>query len=230
MRKDLRGTGEPAGVPVCDDARMTDIFSCAAYGCVVLDQDTVHQHRHPGLIQIGPILLEDRSSVDDVVTVPLAGLAHRIDKGRLLLVDRADHAVDIGFIVIGVKYLDLIQPLEENSAVASALALALDPHRSHPFQMELATAELSLGADVSGASLDNCHHSIVNTPEGRRAIFSHPHGKVFPVKKHNGVGRCRTGSARIDHCRLRIPELGHGRSHLRGFRMVLLRRLGICCR
>ncbi len=114
---------------------------------IVLDQDAVVEDRHPRRPEQLSVLVEARPVEDDVVGLPLAGLAAGVDERRVLAVERRPSTVGIGLVVVAVEDLDLVDVHQEDAAVAPVLAFALDHGRGRPLDMELAVAEPLLRPD-----------------------------------------------------------------------------------
>ena len=91
---------------------------------VVLDDDTIVNHRDGCRTQEFPIILKPRCLPDDVVAIPLARFPHGVDQRRGLFIDRGGLTVEVGCVVVRVENLDLIGSKKE-ATVASCLAAPL---------------------------------------------------------------------------------------------------------
>ena len=129
--------------------RQADILGSALDLKVVLYQHAIEQDGDIGLVEIGPVCLKDRRRVDDIVDIPLTGLAHGVDERTPLLVHGSYHAIAVRHIFVVIKYLKLIETLEEDTTVASALARALDTLGHTPLYMELAGTKFVAGLNVT---------------------------------------------------------------------------------
>ena len=91
---------------------------------MVLDQDTILQDREGGLTRHS-VAIEQGPMKDNVIALPLTRFGTDIDKGDRAPVEGGALTVGIGRIVVGVQDLNLVGVLQEDAAVASALAPAL---------------------------------------------------------------------------------------------------------
>ena len=82
---------------------------------------------------------------NDVVDVPLAGLAGGIGERRPLAVNPAGLPIGIGGVVDGVQHLNLVAAHQQHAAIAAALAGAANIGRLGPLHVELAIAEFLAG-------------------------------------------------------------------------------------
>ena len=148
--------------------------------------------------------------------MPLAGLAHRVRQRNALLVKAADHAVDVGLVVVGVEDLQLISGVfgagrsQEQSAVATQLARAGNVFGNSPFDMELLVPEGALGLNIASGFI-YCDHTVGDDPfrRGRAVLRRHPLVQILAVEQDDCVrGRCSAGSARHYHPGLRLPDFG----------------------
>ena len=91
--------------------------------------------------------IESRGSKEHVVGLPFAGLAAGIHDRRLLLVDRATLAIEVGLIDERVEDLQFIATHEMDAAVTATLTGAFDLGGRCEFEMQLAIAEALLRGD-----------------------------------------------------------------------------------
>src|SRR5579859_1990398 len=124
---------------------------------------------------------------DDVVGLPLTRLAGGVDQRGVLAVDRSGLAVEVGFVLIRVEDLQFVPSLQNNSAVAPALAFTAHCSRSRPLDMQLAIPEGFPGTDAAGP-VDSCH-SVLDLPAGLAPAFALPLRQITAIKKDDGVGR-----------------------------------------
>src|SRR5882762_9772521 len=122
--------------------------------------------------------VEARAVKDDVVDLPLARRSRGVHLRRKLAVNGRGLAVGIGFTLIRVEHLHLINTVQEDAAVAAILILTLRGIWLGEFNVELAIAE---------------------------GVFVLPLGEIFAVEENGRVRRCmagsflRAGGSRLDH-------------------------------
>src|SRR6266566_6785063 len=80
---------------------------------VVLHEDAVLQDGNGRRLLHTAIGVKSGRVIDDVIRLPLAGLARYIYEGSVLLVDGACLAMEIGFVVPGIQDLKLVTTLQE---------------------------------------------------------------------------------------------------------------------
>jgi hypothetical protein len=198
---------------VCLIERLADVEGLPFELEVVLHQ---HSVKEDGDIRRGferSIGVEGGRGPDDVVGLPFAGLAVRIDQRRALFVDAAGLAVDIGFVVVGVEDLQLVSGVagagggEKDAAVAARLAAAGDVLRDSPFDVELVIAEGVFGFDISGGLADG-KDAVGDGPFGGGVILSgNPLVKIFAVEEDECVGGSRgVGGTGRDDGGDRLPD------------------------
>ena len=81
---------------------------------------------------------------EDIVDLPFALLAHRVDKRRIATVDRACLPVRVSFALVAIENLNLILVEEDDSGVAPPLSGTFDPHRLHPSRYEVGSPRSDL--------------------------------------------------------------------------------------
>lgn len=123
----------------------------------------------------------------DVVGLPFAGWFGSIYSGRELAVNGAGLAVRIGFVVVGIEDLHFVAAKDVYAVIAAALAFAFNFGWSGELEVQLEITVFILGADNAGFC--GFHVVLFDLPFHFAAISSHPFGKVFAVKKDNGVRR-----------------------------------------
>src|SRR5262245_4924147 len=138
------------------------------YFRVVLDQDAVVEGGDRGFLLDPAVVAEDRRVVDDVVGLPFTGFAAGVDQRRILFVNRAGLAVEVSLVVVRIEHLDFVAALQEDSAVATALAFAYDLGRRGPFDVQLDIIKFPPGSDSAGSANDN-HRAVLHFPF-RRSI------------------------------------------------------------
>src|SRR6185312_1396998 len=164
---------------------------------VVVHQDTVEEDGLIGRLQYF-VSIHFRGFEDDVVSLPLAGLARRVLERRPLTVDGADLSIGIGGIVPAIEHLNFIAALQENAAVAAVLAVAANFGGVGENHVELHIAELFLRHDVTLAE-SHFHVAVLDLPAGlaglRHRTGRHhllrplPVGEIFSIKEDDGVRR-----------------------------------------
>src|SRR5690554_1022574 len=187
----------------------SDIGGGAADDRMVLDHDAVMQHGDSGRCAVGAVFLEGGRGIDDIVAVPLARFPHGVHQGRCLLVDAGRLSVHIGFVLVAVEDLDLVDSLQEESAVAATLAFALDPFRYAPLDVQLEVAKLPFRLDIARSSLHG-ENAVLYRPSCRAAFDALPLRKVLAVEEEDGIRRDGVGGY---YLWLRLPVLGHRRGH-----------------
>src|SRR5262245_367201 len=138
----------------------------AEYFRVVLDQDAVVEDGDRRFLLDTAVVAEDRRVVDDVVGLPFAGFAAGVDQRRVLFVNRAGLAVEVGLVIVRIEHLDFVAPLQEDSAVSTPLAFANDLGRRGPFDVQLDVVKFPLGSDGAGSANDD-HRAVLYIPFGR---------------------------------------------------------------
>ena len=98
-----------------------------------------------------PIGTKSWTSPKNVVAVPFARRSHDVDHRGRLFVDRARLAVEVGFVVIRIEYLNFVDAHQKQAAVATALALAVGRCGSRPFDVDLAVAEFWFADNITFA-------------------------------------------------------------------------------
>lgn len=113
--------------------------ACAALKCdMVLHQDAVVQDGEIRLTCDPAGIIEDRPMEDDIISLPLTGLAAGIHQRNRPAVQRSTLTVRVGFVFIRVEDLDFIGSLEEHAAIAASLAGACNLGGRGELHMQLA--------------------------------------------------------------------------------------------
>jgi len=115
---------------------------------VVLHEDAVAEHGEITGVHDPPVPVNGTTK-NYVHLLELTGRAQRVSERRVGAVDGIGETVRIGRVLVVVQDLHLDEAHQENTAVASALAIALNLARRSPFNMQLAVAEPRLGSDVT---------------------------------------------------------------------------------
>lgn len=149
----------------------------------VMDHDAVVDHRDPRFLNES-LTVKPRCLEDDVIDLPGARRAARVDEWWFLAVDGRRLSIRVRWVVMGVENLDLVSSKEKDSAVAPPLGLAFNPGGGCPFDVELAVAKVLSGLDVAGAV--DFHETVFDFPGGF-AVSSGPLGEVGAVKENNRV-------------------------------------------
>ena len=103
-----------------------------------------------GKWMLGAVLLETRSGIDNIVSIPFARFLAGVHQRRSLLVDTPGLAVRIGFVLVVVENLHFVHALHKHAAVAASLAFADDFGRCAPLEVQLEVAEILFRADAAG--------------------------------------------------------------------------------
>lgn len=149
-----------------DVGRRAFNFPVVLYEHAVVEDGKISGPKHH------PVVVEDRSGEDDVVTVPLAHGYGGVNQRRVLLVDRSGLAVGVGIASVGFEYLDLIAFLKEYTAIAALLAFLAGLLRAAPFEVQLNVFKVAAGLDESAAGL-NGHDAVFDRPFYRTFVFHH---------------------------------------------------------
>ena len=107
---------------------------------VVEDQNAVVQHGDERWA-FEFAVFEPGCLPDHVIGLPFTGLPRSIHHWRRLFIDGATLAIEIGFILIGIKNLDFISIHQEYTAIATTLAAPLNFLGGGKLNMQLAIAE-----------------------------------------------------------------------------------------
>ena len=142
---------------------------------------------------------------NDVVGLPLAGLAAGVDQRGVVAVERAALAVRIGLVVITIEHLDFIAAHQIDAAVAAALALALRGRRVPPIRR--ATGSRRIPPWRKSRLGRGFHRAILDFPFWFGAAFAAEFGQVLAIKEHDGIRRRTARPAGIDHRRLWLLPL-----------------------
>src|SRR5208282_6915982 len=86
----------------------------------------------------------------------------------------------------GVENLNLVEPVQENSAVAAVLVLAVRRVGGGPLDVQLAIAIGVLSPDVPTVG-HRCEITLSHGPLRRSAFDLFPIRQILAVEKHNGI-------------------------------------------
>src|SRR4051812_16677325 len=92
------------------------------FGVVLRDHAVVEDRRVSGRLELA--VFEARPVEDDVVYLPFARFARSIHERRRLPVDRGGLAIRIRRVLEGIEHLNFVAAVEEDAAIAAALAIA----------------------------------------------------------------------------------------------------------
>ena len=159
----------------------------------MLDEDAIPEHGDVrGCEQRRAVEL--RGLEDDVVGLPLPGLAGDVDERRVLAIDRCRLAVSIGDVLVRIQHLHLIAAHEGDAAVAAVLARASSRARSGELHMQLHVTEFLARHDRSRAG-SGLEVAIFHWPRRVRLL---PLPRVLPlrqvlaVEEHDRIRRRHT--------------------------------------
>src|SRR5262245_39908744 len=103
---------------------------------VIVNGDAVPEHGlESSLHELA--ILESWRFEHEVVTLPFTAVARGVDRRRPLAVDRAGLSVGVSTVLEAVEHLNLVEPHEEDAAVAAPLAVAGDDGGRGPFEVKL---------------------------------------------------------------------------------------------
>jgi len=134
---------------------------------------------------------------NNVVGLPLAGLAARIHERGSVPVKCGGLAVRIGAVLITVQDLDLVASHEVNPTVPTALAFAFNLRRCGPLHVQLHGPKFLSSENV--ARVVDLGVSVLHALASGCALSISPLRQVFAVKKHDGVGRRSSLRSGINH-------------------------------
>ena len=111
---------------------------------MVLYQNTVLNHRKITRSHLHPILIKNRRRENDVIALPLPWALTGVDQWNVLLVNRSTLTIGISNIVVIIENLNLVFFLEENTAVAPALACAIHHRMAYGIRGAAGTIQTSV--------------------------------------------------------------------------------------
>src|SRR3569833_1169923 len=174
--------------------RFADIAGAAFQFKMVLYQYAVVDHRNISGCGQAAIRLEHRRRPDDIIRLPLTGLAAGIGQRYGLLVDAAHLSVDIGLVVIVVQYLQLITVItlagagEEDTAIATRLVLTGDIGGDLVFDVQLVVGEGFFGLYITGLFVHR-YSAILHVPFRSAAIVDgYPLIQVLAIEEVHRIG------------------------------------------
>ena len=164
---------------------------------VVLDLDAVVDDGKSGASGDFAFFVKDRAVEGDVIGLPLAGFATGIHQRLGTTIQSAALAVGIGDVFIAIEHLDFVLSHQKDSAIATALARALDLGGSGEFDVESAGAEFFFALNVARAG-GGLERAINELPFRRLTIGSGPVFVSFlgAIEKNFGIG-WRLGCGRV---------------------------------
>src|SRR5690625_5290037 len=182
---------------------------------IVLDKDTVQQHRHSGRLLKLLLIIEDRSFEKYLVSLPLTRSFGRICQRDMLLVDTSRHPIGIGRIVPVIQHLQLIAILRKHAAVAASLGISLIHFLRVAFSVEMDIFEAVTCSDRSGSRFDG-HGTILEDPLYVCTVCRFPMFKRCTVKENRGIG------GRVLKDVHGLPLFGLRLPHFSEFRILIL--------
>ena len=118
---------------------------------------------------------------NDIVCLPLAGRAARVDQGRVFTVNSAGLAVRIGIRVIGIQYLQFVESHQTDAAVPTGLVRPCRRTRRRPLNVKLRVPERLLRVNVSRPG-HNFEITILDFPGAACPFLPTQADKSFPSK------------------------------------------------
>lgn len=185
----------------------TNVLGGTVYEYVVLYEYAVEEYGEVAGAGALPVVVEAWGGEDDVVGIPLAGRAHGVYEGGVLLVYGARLAIRVGAVLVAVEDLYLVAILEEDTAVAAPLAFAFNGGRGAKLEVELAVGKGAAGFDVAGAFY-NRHGIGFELPGGGFPVGVLPLAEVGAIKEDEGIGRRAAYGAGINGPGFGLPHLG----------------------
>jgi len=203
--------------------RLANVDGLAVELEVILHEDAVEEDGDVrGRFQ-GAVGVEAGRGPDDVVGLPLTGLAGGVYERGRLLVDAARLTVNVGGVFVRVEDLELVAVVagagggEEDAAVATGLAAAGDVGGDLKFEVELVVLETLLRLDVAVPFVHG-ENAIVDKPAGWLVrLGGDPRILILSAEENDGIGgRVGIGRAGPDDFRDGLPDLGLLGSHFGG--------------
>src|SRR6266699_5157487 len=164
----------------------------AAQFHVVLHQYAVVKNGFACRAEQLTVFRKTRTVKNDIVSLPLARRARSVHQRRVLAVDRRGLAVRVSLALVGVQDLRLVEPLQENAAVAAVLAFAFGRRRFRELDVQLAVAEGFARIDVTRLG-HNFGITVFDLPFRGGAVLVRPFGKILAIEKNCGIRRRTTG-------------------------------------
>ena len=162
---------------------------------IVLDQHAVEERcdpsrfNHLAFLQLG-------GRENDIIYLPLAGLANSIHERRRLPVDSARHTVGVSGIIVGIEHLALVAVHEKHPSVTLLLRVALLNLRvTAPFNMELAARKLQVGPTITAIDdqLAILDHPRTREFSRRVLLLAVKLRGIFAIEQNDRVRRCIAG-------------------------------------
>jgi len=164
---------------------------------IVLDQHAVEERRDPSRFD-DLTFLQLGGRENDIIYLPLAGLANGIHERRRLTVDSARHTVGVSGIIVGIEHLAFVAVHEKDPSITLLLRVALLSLRvAAPFNMELAAGKLQMGPTITAIDDQLAVLDRPGTREFSRRILllAVKLRGIFAVKQNDRVRRCIAGFA-----------------------------------
>jgi hypothetical protein len=163
----------------------------------MLCNETVVQDGDSGFLQELAGSVPTRRFENQIVGLPFAGWAGGVDEWWLLAVERGGLAIGAGGVVVGVEDLHLVEEVDEEAAVATALAGTGYGGGRGKLELGLEVGELISRADATG-NAGGLEVAVGHAPAGGVTTRVAPVDEILAVKEHKGVGRC--GSELTERC------------------------------
>src|SRR5262245_18383152 len=103
----------------------------------MMQHHAIVNHGHVALLHQLLLVVPPRWLKNDVVVLPFTGWPAGVHKRWSLTIDRTSLSVGIGGVVVGIKHLHFVHPVDQHTTVAATLAVALDLRGRGEFQVEL---------------------------------------------------------------------------------------------
>ncbi len=164
---------------------------------MVLYQNSVIENGERALLYDASTRIASRRVEDYVVRLPLLRWSAGVHQWRVLAVQSACGPVGVSRILVGIENLDLVQSLEEDSAVTPQLAMLIRHIRDRELDVDLGVAELLFAENVAGSRLAS-HSPVLDQTFRRSAVLHRPVREILAVEEHHGIGWRFAGASRIN--------------------------------
>ena len=152
---------------------------------MVLDHDAVVENRYGRFFDKAALVVPARRFKNDVVGLPFARRFAGVDQRRRLAVDGRALAVRVSLGLEGVEHLNFVHAVDENAAVAAALACASGRGGLGKFDVQLEIGPLAARANAAAApGLDA---TIPHWPGRSLPPAVLPLGKVLAIEEDLGI-------------------------------------------
>ena len=91
---------------------------------IIMHQDPVMEHDHPGGTDKVPLLVKVWPSKYDIVCLPLPRGTTGINQWRILAINGCGYAIGVGGVFVAIEHLDFIDIHEENTGVSAFLSIS----------------------------------------------------------------------------------------------------------